>query len=462
MAQGRPGWPVRPLTAVTSQSAWGNPTSAAQPSTAATAGSTQQSMNLSPGTHKHSVAVRMPSSQPSPTPKQPVDVSRQLFPEGRTSTSPAMSAVSASEGLRAQEPSQVITQPPYRALSANVSRSPPSEQPAQLLSSSNSNIISSYMVPSVSNRAPAPSLVTINTQKAQASPAVYSPFDVQLGEQQAQQQPLLLVGHHIPSTYRPTSGAAHRPAEEDRKGIVHPSKAPGFRSSVSPQISLYPSMPQQNSAPMLADENGFSRAPGARGAGLGVGLTMHNNEHTMSAFAPSGMNSNVHHAMLAGPGGQAMMAASAAPHMNRSAFMDTERLSQSPNHFMSREMINAQLDLASEYTKRDQPMTLPRISSSLNPNASEFTAHTARFGHGGDNTGSAQHSPTMNGSQLQRSSPTIQFRPATAGVIAAPGIYQNAQSRGNTSGHQQHGLDQRSLDPSVSKRVYFAITLNEF
>lgn len=314
VVQSKPGWAVRPPPPV-SQSAWGIPNvdhlvTSDQKTTSVAAVKPPQ--------------IRMPASQ-SPSSKQPVDVSRQLFPDNRTSNSPSPLSVDSKQ----------------RALGASVesmeSQSSASHSPAsnhlsnipQGAKQSMAGIIAPpYMPPpvvtAIGNKVAHPS--ASGGQVATSTP--YFPFE----------------SNKVPGTYPIPS--LERAGQDGARNLVHPSKAPGFRSA--PQYPM--------------DPGTFSRAPGSR----------------------SGIPYSAEQAILI------------KANMDECSGMPVGYTDDKGVLLLGRD----------HYTTIGQPMTLPHISSSLNPNASEFTAPN-RFVNG------MQHSPMTNISQHQRASP-IEMRSTAA------------------------------------------------
>ena len=190
----------------------------------------------------------------------------------------------------------------------------------------------------------------------------YSPFDGQIATQ---------VGAPIVNSF---SFGVERSQGD-------PSKAPGFRPTVST------GMPQfHNDAP-------FSRAPGTRGP------SMTECHQMMPPLASLSIATNVQNLFTNTSAGAGVM-----------AMVNSGSLADGLPPTIDRD----------RYTTPDQPMTLPRISSSLNPHASEFTAPFLR-------DGMTQHSPRSMGSKPQQTSP-VDLRPSPP-INAVPPLSRS----GNTN-----------------------------
>ena len=163
---------------------------------------------------------------------------------------------------------------------------------------------------------------------------------------------------NLASGYLPNLGHA-----DIHRNLPHPNKAPGFRST--PPQALY-----------FSDPNAFSRAPGTRAN------PMFTNDHAMPV-----QNSSL--ADMEGDSGQMVGPGVGMP------FSDSRKSSP----LLQRD----------QYTTRGQPMTLPHITSSLNPNASEFNA-PQRFSA----SNGPQVSPRTSQQHEQTGSP-VDMRPVTPG-----------------------------------------------
>jgi len=148
-----------------------------------------------------------------------------------------------------------------------------------------------------------------------------------------------------------------------------PMKAPGFRSGGMPS----PQMLSSFGVP----EDGFSRAPGAPGIRPAHSVADQTPPGSLSSLS---ISTNMAHLFASGGGDQ------------------HDSTGGSPRQI---------LPLKDQYTTIDQPMTLPRISSSLNPNASEFTGRLSDM---------AQQSPRSAGKEqtspvdFRRSPPSAAYQ----------------------------------------------------
>lgn len=297
--------------ATSTQSPWGNPSNISAPPSAP--GNVSQQAAMSPRSNKQS-SVRMPVVSQAALTAQPADVSRRLFPEPKPPAAYPVKPPSAVQQLHVQTPTQ--HQIPNQLVSqSHMSSSSHPSGVSNALSgvSYRSPNLSPYTAPHSAAVGPAPVNMTRTT--------VYSPFDKPLHPQN--------LGY--------SSSAVDR-------SQVDPKKAPGFRPSNSPQLSQYPSSSPQMMA--ATDEMIFSKAPGGGGGACRGPLS--SAEQLMSPLTTVSLSSNVH-ALFSESSGM-------PPQLHHNAMMNAGHL------------------MGEHYTTPDQPMTLPRISSSLNPNASEFNA----------------------------------------------------------------------------------------
>lgn len=299
--------------------------------------------------------MRVPASQPTP-PKQPSDVSRQLFPADTNSTLPAAIGKPRQASTAQQRPAEPHQQPMSVPQYATQS---PVQQP---IHSSMHSMSSQVRAPIGERPKISPAVSAPGMQRP--NPA-YPPYiDNQMSKQPIQppsQAPIMAAQQQM----------SYQSSMIGQQQHSDPMKAPGFRPSPSSQLNQYSQHLMLQ--PGLSGGDEFSRAPGSRASAeqLTSPLNSHsisNNVHTLfsnSNQSPRGSHPPSHSAAAV------------------QGFLNLQ------NHFGSREP---------QYTTRDQPMTLPEISSSLNPNASEFNLSN-RFG------GEGQHSPRGAIGSKQQTSP---------------------------------------------------------
>jgi len=275
------------------------------------------------------------------------------------------------------------------------------------------NETKSYMSAPV-QRAPAPigsapaPIGSVNKMQQRPNPA-YSPFiDSHMSKPiQLPSQPHIMSNATSMMGYPPSMGQ-HQP---------DPTKAPGFRpTAVSPQLSQYSQHLVLQTAGSVGDD--FSRAPGSRSGP----------EHLTSPLSNHTISSNVHTLFsnsTQSPRGNVPSHAVANMH---------GLMPPLQNHY------------GSHYSTRDQPMTLPEISSSLNPNASEFN-----IPHKMGNEG--QHSPrNMGGMGNKQQTSPIEYKQqqfsGNSGLNHRPVSADNAELiRQMMFANSSPGMPQQSMNP---------------
>lgn len=312
----KPGWPVRPSAG---QSVW-----KLQPSP------TQQSIVAVTGQR---TPVRTPVSRAlaSPADQMPFsnDASRQLFSEPRKT--PGRDSKFSSMTTFADLAPHPLLPEENQPLSTSEMRMSPSIERSQFIhpmeKMSGNQMMARRSVPVMANNVPVPYALQqpVYTTAEPVRPLMsskthlqaYSPFEGQ--------------GSKVPQTFnrQPPSFV----------GSADPTKAPGFRPS--------PVLLSQFSTHPMPVEESFSRAPGSR-------PVANSDQH----ISPRSVNSSglaifSDHVV----GGQHPVS-HAPPYGYQTKMMDQR---------------NAMPIAREHYSTTGEPMTLPRISSDLNPHASEFS-----------------------------------------------------------------------------------------
>ena len=408
--QSKPGWPVRPAV---SQSAWGQPitTAVSQP---------QPAVSQSPRAQRPAAAappVRMPVAQPTP-PKQPSDVSRQLFPDtsNQAPITHQQPPAAISKPRAPVAPVQRLTEPPQQ---------PPQSMPPQYVSQSqvyqpsmpggdNKPYMSAQVRPPApigSVPGPIGSVSKMQQQQPrQQNQQAYSPFiDSHMSKpiQPPSQQPHNMSSGPSMVVYPTSMGQQH----------PDPMKAPGFRpTAVSPQLSQYSQHLVLQTSGSMSDD--FSRAPGSRPSA----------EQLTSPLSSHSISSNVH---------TLFSNSTQSPRGNV------------PSHSVAANMAGLmnplQNQYSNQYTTRDQPMTLPEISSSLNPNASEFSIPHKLASEN-------QHSPRNMGTigSKQQISPNEykqQYAPGSGLNHRSVGADNSDMMRQMMYANSSPGMQQQSINP---------------